>query len=83
MSCLGKTRVEMCWFYMGIAQIALDPPPSVKRANVEKKCPKPTWQAPFTPSALQAMPIWKQQISKRGFPYQRHQVYQEHQANQV
>ena len=38
----------MCWFYMGIAQIALDPSPSVKRANVEKKCPKPTWQAPFT-----------------------------------
>ena len=38
----------MCWFYMGIAQIALDPPPSVKRANVEKKCPKPSWQAFLT-----------------------------------
>ena len=36
----------MCWFYMGIAQIALDPPPfSVKRANMEKKCSKPSWQA--------------------------------------
>ena len=37
---LGKPLFEMCWFYMGIAQIALDPP-SIKRANVEKKCPKP------------------------------------------
>ena len=31
----------MCWFYMGIAQLAT--PPLVKRANV-KKCPKPSWQ---------------------------------------
>ena len=23
----GKPLFEMCWFYMGIAQIALDPPP--------------------------------------------------------
>ena len=47
---LGKPLFEMCWFYMGIAQIALDPPPlSVKQANVEKKCPKPSWQA-LTPS---------------------------------
>ena len=32
---------------MGIAQIALDPPPSVKQANVEKKYPKPkpSWEA--------------------------------------
>ena len=30
----------MCWFYMGIAQIALDPPPSVKQANMEKKVPQ-------------------------------------------
>ena len=36
---LGKPLFEMCWFYMGIAQIALDPPPSVKRANVEKSAP--------------------------------------------
>ena len=35
---------------MGIAQIALDPPP-VKWANVGKKCPKPSWQdfAPHPP----------------------------------
>ena len=31
---------------MGIARLALDPPPSVKQANLgEKKCPKPSWQA--------------------------------------
>ena len=31
---------EMFWLYMGIAQIALDPPPhSIKRANVEKSAP--------------------------------------------
>ena len=43
----------MCWFYMGIAQLALDPPPSVKQANVEKSAsnhpgkplhPRATWE---------------------------------------
>ena len=30
----------MRWFYMGIAQIVLDPPiPSVKQANMEKSAP--------------------------------------------
>ena len=33
----GSPLFEMCWFYMGIAQIALDPRPSIKQANVEKK----------------------------------------------
>ena len=66
----------MCWFYKGIAQIALDPTPCPKPSwqalaplgNVGKKYPKPSWQA-FTPSpfkAIGAMPIWKQHISKRG-----------------
>ena len=27
----GKPLFEMCWFYMGIAQIALDPPPLSNR----------------------------------------------------
>ena len=76
----------MCWFYMGIAQIVLDPPiPSVKQANVEKSAPKhpgkslhprAMWEKsaqnhpvrPLTPPPLRAMPIWKQHISKRGFP---------------
>ena len=50
LAALGESLFQMCWFYMGIAQIALDPlpPSSVKLANVEKKCPKPSWQA-FTP----------------------------------
>ena len=30
---------------MGIAQIALNPLPPIKQAKVEKKCPKPSWQA--------------------------------------
>ena len=64
-SCLGKTLVEMCWFYMGIAQIALDPhPPSVKRANVETKCPKPTWQAPFTPPPYGQCPYGNNKFQK-------------------
>ena len=86
---LGKPLFEMCWFYMGIAQIALDPPPSVKQANVEKKVSQTILASPYTPSPrqrgkrvpqtilaslytnppLRAMPIWKQHISKRGFPY--------------
>ena len=69
---------------MGRAQIASDPPPlsegpSVKRANVEKKCPIPSWQAltPLgncgknVPKTILAslytsppLPIWKQHISK-------------------
>ena len=36
---LGKPLLEMWWFYMGIAQIAIDPPPSVKQASVEKSAP--------------------------------------------
>ena len=72
---------------MGRAQIASDPPPlsegpSVKRANVEKKCPIPSWQAltPLgncgknVPKTILAslytsppLPIWKQHISKRDF----------------
>ena len=42
---LGQPLFEMCWVYMAIAQIAQDPPPSVKRTNVEKKRSKPSWQA--------------------------------------
>ena len=44
---LGKLLFEMCWFYMGIAQIALDP--CVKGANVEKKVPQTILASPFTP----------------------------------
>ena len=42
----------MCWFYMGIAQIALDQPPSVKRANVEKKVAQTIMASPYTPGQM-------------------------------
>ena len=36
----GKPLFEMCWFYMGIAQIALDPrPPPLSNGQM---CPKPS-----------------------------------------
>ena len=35
----------MCWFYMGIAQIALDPHLLCQTGKHGKKCPKPSWQA--------------------------------------
>ena len=48
---LGKPLFEMCWFYMGIAQIALDP--CVKGANVEKKVPQTILASLYThPSPL-------------------------------
>ena len=39
----------MCWFYTGIAQIALDPPASVKQANMEKKVPQTILVGFYTP----------------------------------
>ena len=36
----GKPLLEMCWFYMGIAQISLDPP-LCQTGNCGKKCSKP------------------------------------------
>ena len=39
----------MCWFYLGIAQIALDPRPAVKQANVEKKVAQTILASPYTP----------------------------------
>ena len=49
-SYLGKALFEMCWFYMGIAQIALDPPTLCETGKPGKKRPKPSWQA-LTPQA--------------------------------
>ena len=48
---LGKPLFKMCWFYMGIDQTALDPPPSVKRANVEEKSAPNHPGKPFHPRA--------------------------------
>ena len=56
---------------MGIAQIALDfplPLPYVKWANMEKSAPNHPGKPLHPPFPLQTMPIWKQHISKRGFP---------------
>ena len=77
----------MGWFYIGIAQIALDHPPLCQTVKFgKKKCPKPSWQ-PLTPPgkrgkkvpqpSWQAPPppywqcpygVWKEHISKGGFP---------------
>ena len=45
----GKPLFEMCWFYMGIVQIALDPTPPVKRANMGKKCAQTILASLYTP----------------------------------
>ena len=45
----GKPLFEMCWFYMGIAQIALGPSPSVKRRTVEKIVPQTILASIYTP----------------------------------
>ena len=48
---LGKPLFEMCWFFMGIAQIVLDSPPPLSNGQTwNKKYPKPSWQA-LTPQA--------------------------------
>ena len=68
----------MCWFYMGIAQIALEPWKKVPQTILAspyapgqrgKKVPQ-TILASLYPPPLRAMPTWKQHISKRGFPFQ-------------
>ena len=37
---LGKPLFEKCWLYMGIAQIALDPPPLCQTGKCGKKVPQ-------------------------------------------
>ena len=58
----------------GHCQNSFRPPPPSTLSNGQtwtKKCPKPYWEAftPPPPWPLRAMPLWKQHISKRGFPY--------------
>ena len=67
---------------MDIAQTAIGPPPSVKRAIVEKSVQNHPYTILTPPGnvgkkcpkpfwqALRAKPIWKQHISKRGLPNQ-------------
>ena len=43
---LSKPLQEMCWIYMGIAQIALDWHPHLSNSQMwGEKCTKPSWQA--------------------------------------
>ena len=70
----------MCWFYMGIAQIALDPPTLCQTGKRGKKSAQNHPGKPLHPQAnvgkmcpkpswqafTPPMPIWKQPISKRG-----------------
>ena len=66
---LRKPLFEIWWFYMGIAQIALDPPPLSNRQTWEKKVPQTILASPSTPPPpLPGNAIWKQHVSKRGFP---------------
>ena len=62
-SFLGKPLFEMCWFYMGIAQIALDPPTLGQTGKRGKKCPKPSWQALTPPHKIgkkkSSKPSWQ------------------------
>ena len=51
---LGQPLFEMCWVYMAIAQIAQEPPPSVKRTNVEKKVFQTILASPYTPGQIYA-----------------------------
>ena len=44
----------------------------------DKKVPKPSWQAFTPPPSLLLMPIWKQHISKGGFPN-----WYEHSSNAI
>ena len=55
MSLLGKPLFEMCWYYVGIAQVALDPsPPPCQTGKRGKEAPQPSWQAPLTPPGKRA-----------------------------
>ena len=41
-----RNALEMCWFYMGIALLALDPPSALCQMGKRgKQCPKSSWQA--------------------------------------
>ena len=67
---LGKPLFEMCWFYMGIAQIALDPPPPLSnRQTWNKSAPKHP-DKPLHPShPLKGNAHKETTHFKCGFPY--------------
>ena len=61
-----KPLCETYWFYMGLA---LTPPPLCQTGKCGKKSAPNHPGKPLHPPPLQAMPIWKRDILKRGFPY--------------
>ena len=69
---LGQPLFEMCWVYMAIAQIVEKSVPNHPgkplhpRANVGKKCSKPSWPA-FTPP-LSSYAHMETAHFKKGFP---------------
>ena len=46
---LEKPLFEMCWFYMSIAQIALEPPPLCQKGKRGKKVPQTILASSYTP----------------------------------
>ena len=65
MSLLGKPLFEMCWYYVGIAQVALDPSPPLSNGQ--------TWKR-SAPAILASPPLHHQEnvpiysISIKGCP---------------
>ena len=53
----------------GLCLNSFRPPPSVRQTNEEEKVPQTIQASPYTPRQTWGkMPLWKQHISKRGFP---------------
>ena len=48
-SWLGKRLFEMCWFYIGIAQIDLDPPSFCQTGKLGKEVLQTILASPYTP----------------------------------
>ena len=63
-----EREAPFCCFYMVISQMALDPPPFCQTGKRGKKSAPNHPGKPLHPPPFRAMPIWKQHISKRGFP---------------
>ena len=40
---LGKAQLKKCWVYLGIAQIAIAPPPFTQTGTLGHFIPGPTW----------------------------------------
>ena len=63
-------NVFVLYGQLGIAQKALDATPLCQTGEHGKKVLQAILGSLYTPAPLRAMSIWKQHISKRGFPNQ-------------